>query len=141
MLAKADAQPANSIYMTIDNDFQQKVQDAMDGMPGAIVVMEVNTGKILAMVSSPGYDPNLYDANNFNNRWSLETMLNDPNQPTFNRATQGQYPLGSVFKIITMAAALESGVFTPASTLDCEYVDHRGARRHPVRLDLGGLPD
>ncbi len=49
----------------------------------------------------------------------LQAMLDDPDQPTFNRATQGQYPLGSVFKIITMAAALESGVFTPASTFDC----------------------
>jgi penicillin-binding protein 2 len=95
----------------------------MDGMPGAIVVMEVNTGRVLAMVSSPSYDPNLYDANNFNNRWSLDAMLNDTAQPTFNRATQGQYPLGSVFKIITMATALESGVFTSASTLDCEYTD------------------
>ena len=123
VLAKADSQPADSIYLTIDNDLQQQVQDAMDGLPGAAVVMEVNTGKILALVSSPSYDPNLYDANNFNNRWGLEPMLNDPNQPTFNRATQGQYPLGSVFKIITMAAALESGVFTKDSTLDCQYVD------------------
>ncbi|MFH1524822.1 MAG: penicillin-binding transpeptidase domain-containing protein, partial [Chloroflexota bacterium] len=48
-------------------------------------------------------------------------MLNDPNQPTFNRASQGQYPLGSVFKIVTMAAALESGVFSPGDTLDCKY--------------------
>ena len=66
------------------------------------------------------YDPNLYDLNNYN-KMALQDMLNDPNQPTFNRATQGQYPLGSVFKIFTMSAALESGVFTPASTYDCEY--------------------
>jgi penicillin-binding protein 2 len=121
VLAKADSQPADSIYMTIDNDLQQQVQDAMDGLPGAAVVMEVSTGRVLAIVSSPAYDPNLYDANNFNNRWGLDAMLNDPAQPTFNRATQGQYPLGSVFKIVTMAAALESGVFTPASTYDCQY--------------------
>ena len=57
MLAQTDSQPANSIYMTIDKDLQQQAQDAMDGLPGAIVVMEVNTGKVLAMVSSPGYDP------------------------------------------------------------------------------------
>jgi cell division protein FtsI/penicillin-binding protein 2 len=88
------------------------------------VVMEVKTGKVLAIVSSPSYDPNLYDGNNFNNRWSLVNMSNDPNQPTFNRATQGQYPLGSVFKIITMAAGLESGVFTKDSSLDCEYIDN-----------------
>jgi len=54
-------------------------------------------------------------------QWSLEAMLNNPAQPTFNRATQGQYPLGSVFKIITMAAALDSGVFTPLSSIDCTY--------------------
>ncbi len=121
VLAQMTSQPADSITLTIDKDLQQQTQDAMDGLPGAVVVMEVNTGKVLAIVSSPGYDPNLYDTNNFNMRWSLENMLNDPAQPTFNRATQGQYPLGSVFKIITMAAALESGVFTPASSFDCTY--------------------
>jgi len=66
------------------------------------------------MVSSPGFDPNWYDLNNVNRVYMNE-------QPTFNRAAQGTYPLGSVFKIVTMAAALESGVFTPQSTLDCQY--------------------
>ena len=121
VLAQVDSQPADSIYLTIDSDLQQQAQDAMDGLPGAVVVMEVQTGKVLAMVSSPAYDANLYDTNNFNRQWSLQKMLDDPNQPTFNRAAQGQYPLGSVFKIITMAAALESGVFTPASTINCTY--------------------
>ncbi len=121
VLGQSNSQPADTITLTIDSNFQKQVQDAMDGLPGAIVVMEVNTGRVLAMVSSPGYDPNLYDTNNVNRQWSLQAMLDDPNQPTFNRATQGQYPLGSVFKIVTMAAALESGIFTPASTLDCEY--------------------
>jgi cell division protein FtsI/penicillin-binding protein 2 len=121
VLAQVSSQPADSITLTIDKDLQKQVQDAMDGLPGAIVVMEVNTGKVLAMVSSPSYDPNLYDSDNYNRQWSLEDMLNNPEQPTFNRATQGQYPLGSVFKFITMAAALESGVFTPSSTLDCQY--------------------
>jgi cell division protein FtsI/penicillin-binding protein 2 len=121
VLAQAVSQPADSIYLTIDKDLQQQAQEAMDGLPGAIVVMDVNTGKVLAMVSSPSYDPNLYDTNNFNMQFGLKDMLNNPDQPTFNRASQGQYPLGSVFKIITMAAALESGVFTPASAFDCTY--------------------
>jgi penicillin-binding protein 2 len=121
VLAQTESQPASSITLTLDNDLQEQAQAAMDGLPGAIVVMEVNTGRVLAMVSSPGYDPNLYDTNNFNRQWVLDDMLNDPARPTFNRATQGQYPLGSVFKIVTMAAALESGVFTPEDTLDCQY--------------------
>jgi len=114
VLAQVDSEPAASITLTIDNDLQEQAQAAMDGLPGAIVVMEVNTGRVLAMVSSPGFDPNWYDLNNVNRQFTDE-------QPTFNRAAQGTYPLGSVFKIVTMAAALESGVFTPQSTWDCQY--------------------
>jgi len=106
--------------LTINKDFQEQAQQAMDGLPGAIVVLERDTGRVLAMVSSPGFDPNLFDPNNYNSM-NLANMVNDPNQPLYNRAAQGQYPLGSVFKIITMAAALESGVFTPESTYDCQY--------------------
>jgi cell division protein FtsI/penicillin-binding protein 2 len=114
VLASANAEPASSITLTIDSDLQEQAQAAMDGLPGAIVVIEVKTGRVLAMVSSPGFDPNWYDLNNVNRVYMNE-------QPTFNRSAQGTYPLGSVFKIVTMAAALESGVFTPQSTLDCQY--------------------
>jgi len=114
VLAQVNAQPASSITLTIDSDFQQQVQAAMDGLPGAAVVMEVNTGRVLAMVSSPGFDVNWFDGQNYN-----RNLLPQPD--TYNRATQGLYPLGSVFKIISMAAALESGVFTKDSTLDCQY--------------------
>ena len=114
VLAQVNSAPASSITMTIDSNLQEQAQAAMDGLSGAIVVMEVNTGRVLAMVSSPGFDPNWYDINNVNRQFTNE-------QPTYNRATQGKYPLGSVFKIITMAAALESGLFTPQSTWDCQY--------------------
>jgi len=116
-LAKVDPVPASSITLTINNDLQSQAQVAMDGLPGAIVVMEMKTGRVLAMVSSPGFDPNWYDLNNING-------VNGPyvpQQDTFNKAAQGTYPLGSVFKIITMAAALESGVFTPDTTYQCDY--------------------
>ena len=114
ILAQVNSEPASSITLTIDSDLQEQAQAAMDGLPGAIVVMEVNTGRVLAMVSSPGFDPNWYDLNNVNRQYTDE-------QPTFNRAAQGTYPLGSVFKIVTLAAALESGLFTPQSTWDCQY--------------------
>ncbi|HEX7621758.1 MAG TPA: penicillin-binding transpeptidase domain-containing protein, partial [Anaerolineales bacterium] len=114
VLAQVNSEPASSITLTLDSNLQEQAQAAMDGLPGAIVVMEVKTGRVLAMVSSPGFDPNWYDVNNINRRFTDE-------QPTFNRAAQGTYPLGSVFKIITMAAALESGDFTPLSTWDCQY--------------------
>ncbi len=114
VLAQVNSEPASSITLTIDKDLQEQAQAAMDGLPGAIVVMEVDTGRVLAMVSSPGFDPNWYDLDNLNRQFTDE-------QPTFNRAAQGTYPLGSVFKIVTMAAALESGVFAPDTTYECGY--------------------
>ncbi|MBN2388672.1 MAG: hypothetical protein JXB85_16765 [Anaerolineales bacterium] len=119
-LASVDPVPAQSIYLTIDRDLQYQAQQAFDGLPGAAVVIEVDTGRVLAMVSSPGYDPNLFDPNNYNNL-ALGNLLQDQAQPLFNRAAQGHYPLGSVFKIITISAALESGSFTPETTYDCQY--------------------
>ena len=117
---QADALPASSITLTIDADLQAQAQQAMDGFPGAIVVLERDTGRVLAIVSEPGLDSNLFDPNNYNSM-NLANMVNDPAQPLYNRASQGQYPLGSVFKIITMAAALESGVFMPTDVYDCQY--------------------
>jgi len=119
-LAQGDSRPAQSIYLTIDKDLQKEVEKALNGFNGAAVVIERDTGRVLAMASSPGFDPNLFDPDNYNNIL-LPDVLGDPNQPLLNRASQGEYPLGSVFKIITMAAGLESGVFTPESELDCQY--------------------
>lgn len=78
------------------------------GKSGAVVVLEVQTGAVVAMVSSPTYDPNQLADN-----WQL--LNADPNAPLFNRATQGLYTPGSTFKLITASAALESGTFTPQS--------------------------
>ncbi len=119
-ISTADPQPANSITLTIDEDLQAQAQQAMDGLPGAIVVLERDTGRVLAMVSSPGLDTNLFDPKDQNNI-NLQNVINDPNAPLLNRATLGAYPLGSVFKVVTMAAALKSGLFTKDSTLDCQY--------------------
>ncbi|MDX9991537.1 MAG: penicillin-binding transpeptidase domain-containing protein [Anaerolineales bacterium] len=120
-IAKADAQPASSIQLTIDSNLQIQVQQALGDFVGAIVVMERDTGRILAMASSPEFDSNLFNPQNPNTPYGITSILNDVDQPLFNRATQGKYPLGSVFKIITMAAALESGVWTPESMYNCEY--------------------
>jgi penicillin-binding protein 2 len=119
-LAASDPEPAQTIYLTIDRTYQQQVQAALAGFRGAAVVLERDTGRILALVSSPGFDPNLFEPANRNNML-LSSLLNDGNRPLFNRATQGTYPLGSVFKIVTMAAALESDSYTPLSTYDCQY--------------------
>ncbi len=120
-LAEAPASPGEAIYTTLDRDFQLAVQQAISGFRGAVVVLEKDTGRVVAMVSSPGFDPNAFEPSNFNSE-SLMNLLNDSSQPLLNRATQGLYPLGSVFKTITMAAGIESGRYTPESTYNCGYI-------------------
>jgi penicillin-binding protein 2 len=120
-LAQVEAKPSQSIYMTIDSTLQTQAQRAIAGFSGAIVVMERDTGRILALVSSPGYDPNAYVPGNQNGFKLATDYASDGRNRLYNRASGNGYPLGSVFKVITMAAALESGLISADDTLDCQY--------------------
>jgi penicillin-binding protein 2 len=124
VLAETDAQPARSIYTTLEYNLQRELQQKFAlsaGMKGAIVVLERDTGRVLAMLSSPGFNSNLFEPANYNYNFLLDNLFNPETNPLINRATSASYPLGSVFKIITMAAALESGVYTAESEYNCEY--------------------
>ncbi|HEY9087251.1 MAG TPA: penicillin-binding transpeptidase domain-containing protein, partial [Anaerolineaceae bacterium] len=125
-LAQVAEQPGKNIITTLDMRLQLQSQQAIRDYRGAIVVMERDTGRILAMVSSPGFDPNMFDGENYNaiTGGGLERIFSSSATPLVNRATGDQgsgYPLGSVFKIIDMAAALESGLFDLEQTYDCKY--------------------
>ena len=136
-LAETVAVPSKAIYTTLDKDFQVAAEQALSDFKGAVVVLERDTGRVLTMVSSPGFDPNAFEPVNYNSSTMLYNFANDPDQPLLNRATQGQYPLGSVFKIITMAAALESGHYTAETTYQCGYTfdELPGATLHDWTYD------
>lgn len=118
-LRQVESKPSQSVYMTIDRDLQLAAQQAISGFSGAIVVLERDSGRVLAMVSSPGFDPNAFEFTNYNSTTLLGTIFGDNQNRLYNRASGDGYPLGSVFKIITMAAALESGLFTAEDTYEC----------------------
>ena len=107
------AQPkGGSVSLTIDPVIQQAAADALAGQKGAIVALEPSTGKILALVTTPTYDPNTlatHDATAAQQAW--EELNADPDKPLMNRATSGDlYPPGSSFKIVTVAAMEEEGI-------------------------------
>jgi cell division protein FtsI/penicillin-binding protein 2 len=119
IIAKTEPQPALDIYTTLDRDLQAQIERTVLGSyNGAVVVLNRNTGEVLAMASAKAFDSNLFTPGSYNGAYALADILNDPDGPLNNRASRGSYPLGSVFKIITMAAGLESGLFTPGSVYD-----------------------
>jgi penicillin-binding protein 2 len=120
-IGNRDSKPADSVYLTLDRDLQYYAQEAIKGFTGAAVVLERDTGRVLAMASSPSFDANMFSAGNPNGAAEYAAINQRFDSPLLNRATQGQYPLGSVFKIITMSAGMESGLFVPEYTLDCQY--------------------
>jgi penicillin-binding protein A len=112
-----DRAEGNDVVLTIDSRIQETAVAALGGRKGAIVVMDTQTGAILALVSEPTFDANTLDE-------SFPQLTENPNQPLLNRATQGLYPPGSTIKVLTAAAAIDSGSIEPDSEVECigEYV-------------------
>ena len=106
----------NNIHLSLDIRIQQVVDRAMEGETGSVVVMNPKTGDLLAMGSYPNFNPNLFAGGIEREHW--EGLLNNPEHPLENKAIQGLYPLGSIFKVVTAYAGLEMGV------LDYETVSY-----------------
>ncbi|NHN56169.1 penicillin-binding protein 2 [Calidifontibacter sp. DB0510] len=108
-----------SVDLTIKAKVQQVATQALGKQKGAVVALDPKTGAILALVTSPSYDPNLlagHDMTKVQNNWNA--LLKDPDNPLVNRTIGGNlYPPGSTFKLVTTAAALQSGKYQPDSEL------------------------
>ena len=112
-LAKQDKKDGEDIKLTIDSNLQKEIYEQMKNDKGLWVVMEPNTGEILAAVSTPTYDSNDFVLGLSTDEWN--TLNNDASKPLFNRFIQRYCP-GSTFKSITAAIALSTGTITPDST-------------------------
>lgn len=122
VVAKEESQPGSDLTLSIDADLQRtlyqalgEMADAKDTPGGAAVAIDPMTGRVLALVSYPGFDINLFTKGIGNEDYTA--LLNDERKPLFNKAIQGEYPSGSTFKLIVAAAALQEGVITPSSTI------------------------
>lgn len=116
-LARDEGQPGASQVLTIDIGLQRFAYERLKGESGAVAVMDIHNGDVLALVSTPGFDPNAFARGLTQNEW--QDLLNNPLGPLNNKAISGQYPPGSTFKMITALAGLESGTITPATHVPC----------------------
>lgn len=108
-----DLRPLN-LQLTVDADLQRLAYQALGGQRGAVVAVNPATGEVLALVSTPSYDPSLLLGTDAAVQW--QTLLDDPNRPLADRATREIYPPGSTFKTVVATAALESGFATADTT-------------------------
>jgi penicillin-binding protein A len=110
---RGQTQEGSTVQSSIDPEAQRVALDALDGRKGAVVAIVPSTGEVKAMVSVPTYDPTEVRSSR-----GFQALNHDPDAPLFNRATQAGYPPGSTMKVVTATAALDSGEFTPDTTLN-----------------------
>ncbi len=107
----------DNLYLTIDVRLQKVAENLLGEESGAIVALDPRTGDVLAMASRPGFDPNVLSRELTPKQWA--EIVQDEGRPLNNRASQGQYPPGSVYKVMMAAAALETKTVTPSTTIFC----------------------
>jgi penicillin-binding protein 2 len=117
ILKTVDAKPGHDIYLTIDQALQEKAESLLRGVAGAAVAMEPDSGRILALASSPSFDQNYFAIGMSHDQW--DTLISNPFRPMENKAIQGEYPPGSTYKIITAMAGLEEGVIDENTEVFC----------------------
>ena len=117
-LDRTEGQPGANALLTIDLDIQRFAAEKMkEHQSGSVVVLDVITGDVIAMVSTPGFDPSTFARGITQAEW--RDLLDDPQRPLHNKAIAGVYPPGSTYKMVTALAALDAKVIDPWTRLPC----------------------
>jgi penicillin-binding protein 2 len=146
-LNRVDGDNGDDVYLTIDQELQHAIYERMKGQSGGCTVMDTETGDVLALVSTPGFDPNAFNVGLSNEQW--KSLTTDEYKPLTNKVVSGMYPPGSTFKMVTALAALESGLMDENTKFLCtggtrlgNHVFHCWKRGGHGTLDLHlGLKD
>ena len=129
-----NALPGRDLRLTVDLDLQMTAEAALGDQPGAVVALDPNTGEMLALVSHPSFDPNQFAHRISGAEW--QQLMDDPFHPLTNKVIQAHLAPGSVFKVVTATAALESGAITPTYSLICPgFVTLYGHTYHDWTFD------
>ena len=134
-LNRTQGKSGENIHLTIETSLQKFASERLKGMSASSVLMEVETGDILSLVSTPSYNPNNFVLGISKSNWN--TLLNDERKPLLNKATSGAYPPGSTFKMVVAAAALELGLIGLNDKIFCPGFYELGSRKFHCWLKGG----
>ena len=132
MIKKLKTQKAvsgNKIYLSIDYQLQEKTEELLIGLTGAVVAIEPSSGLVLTLANSPAFDSNLFVSGLSTTKW--KELRSNLARPMENKAVQGRYPPASTYKIVTAMAGLEEKVITANTTFNCSgYMSYGNRRFH-----------
>jgi len=134
IMGQVNPVPAHNVVLTISADLQKTAEEALGNSVGSIVAVDPKSGRILAMASSPAFDPNAFSCGISPQGW--EEIVNNPEHPLMNRCIQSAYPPGSTYKLVTAAAALEEELvekdteFFCAGSFRCGNRSYRCWKKH-----------
>lgn len=128
-LSREEGESGHQVALTLDSDIQKFASKRFEGKSGGSVAMNVHTGEVLLMVSTPGFDPNEFVTGLSEESW--KNLLADHRAPLTNKCIAGQYAPGSTYKMIVATAALEAGLVTHEQKIFCKgYIELGGDRFH-----------
>ncbi len=123
-MGRRDPLPGEDVALALDARIQRAAESVLEGVTGAVVVLDPRNGDVLAMASRPTFDPNAFSMGIARQDWNL--LIKDKSRPLVNRAASGIYPPGSIFKMVVAIAALENRRSSPDMVFDCSGVYHVG---------------
>lgn len=126
-LKNQHSKPGDTLALTINAELQKQVADQMREQSASVVVMDVRNGDVLAMVSMPGFDPDIFSRTIPTDYW--KSLQENERNPLLNKAVQGQYPPGSTFKMMVGMAALEHGIIKADTRVHCPGHFYLGSHR------------
>ena len=126
-LERKEGQAGADLMLTLDERLQRFASERLGAESAASVVMDIHTGEVLVMTSTPSYDPNAFNRGLTQREWNA--LSGDPRAPMTNKAISGQYSPGSTFKMIVAMTALEQGAISPDQTVYCKGHTDLGSRR------------
>ncbi len=137
-LERREGEPGAEVQLTIDMGLQRMVSERLGEESAAAVVLDIHTGEVLAMASTPAYDPNAFNKGLSSPEW--QALVSNPRAPLTNKAIAGRYAPGSTFKMAVLLAALEKGIVTEDSEVFCSgFMELGNARFHCWKKHGHGL--
>ncbi|HEX9646633.1 MAG TPA: penicillin-binding protein 2 [Alphaproteobacteria bacterium] len=126
-LSRQEGRPGDDVKLTLDLGLQEFAAARLGAESAAAAVLDIATGEVLALTSTPGFDPNLFNQGLTRKQWN--ELVENPRAPLINKAIAGQYPPGSTFKVVAALTALDSGLLGPGHSVYCPGHLQLGNRR------------